>query len=412
MSPSLTAQGRKLLTRQRESGDLFCSEMTMARNPRRSLAHDLELSPAMLADMRRALPEVAEHVVAAVIAEVPSYADALAGPMGQTIRNAVQLALGGFISLAGRRRRTDPQTPAAPAMEGAYQLGRGEARSGRSMDALLAAYRIGARVSWREMSSAAVRSHLDSETLAQFAELVFTYIDELSAASAAGHTDELATTGRVRERLLERLATLLVTGEGAAARAGWPEPTTLTAVLAPTSRARSLFMAMPEGSLLAPQDLLDDEEHALVLVPDAHGRRRKALLRGLRDSGAVAGPARPWLDVPTSVQRANRAMRLGITDVDTDLHLGELVRTADPDALADLRQAVLAPLKDVRESSADKLADTLAAWLRHHGRREDIAAALFVHPQTVRYRMGQLRDLYGDRLTDPAFVRDATIALA
>ena len=37
---------------------------------------------------------------------------------------------------------------------------------------------------------------------------------------------------------------------------------------------------------------------------------------------------------------------------------------------------------------------------------------MFVHPQTVRYRMGQLRDLYGERLTDPDFVRDATIALA
>jgi hypothetical protein len=389
----------------------------MARNPRRSLAHDLELGPAMLEEMRLALPDVAEHVVAAVIAEVPSYADALSGPMGQTIRNAVQLALGGFISLAGRRRRSDLNTPAAPAMEGAYQLGRGEARSGRSMDALLAAYRIGARVSWREMSATAVRARLDSATLARFAELVFTYIDELSAASAAGHTDELATSGRVRERLLERLATLLVTGEGedavrgAAERAGWPEPTTLTAVLAPASRARGLAMAMPEGTLPAPQDLLEDEDHVLLLVPDAHGRRRKAVLRALRDSGSVAGPSRPWLEAPASVHRAVRALRLGIGDVDTDLHLGELVRTADPDALADLRAAVLSPLKSVRESSADKLAETLAAWLRHHGRREDIAAALFVHPQTVRYRMGQLRDLYGDRLTDPAFVRDATIAL-
>lgn len=390
----------------------------MARNPRQSLAHDLELGPTMLDEMRAALPDVAEHVVAAVIAEVPSYADALAGPMGQTIRNAVQLALGGFISLAGRRKRTDPQTPAAPAMEGAYQLGRGEARSGRSMDALLAAYRIGARVSWRELSGTAVRSDLDSETLAQFAELVFTYIDELSAASAAGHTDELATSGRVRERLLERLATLLLHGESeeavraAAERAGWPEPTTLTGVLVPTSRTRAVMMSMPEATLLAPQDLLDDEDHALLLVPDAHGRRRKALLRGLDGSGAVAGPARPWLEAPASVHRAVRAVALGVDDVDTERHLAALVTTADAEALADLRAQVLAPLSDVRESSSEKLQETLTEWLRHHGRREDIAAALFVHPQTVRYRMGQLRDLYGDRLTDPAFVRDATIALA
>ena len=35
-----------------------------------------------------------------------------------------------------------------------------------------------------------------------------------------------------------------------------------------------------------------------------------------------------------------------------------------------------------------------------------------MHPQTVRYRIGQLRELYGDLLEDPDFVRDATIALA
>ena len=55
--------------------------------------------------------------------------------------------------------------------------------------------------------------------------------------------------------------------------------------------------------------------------------------------------------------------------------------------------------------------ETLRAWLLHHGRREQIAAALFVHPQTVRYRMGQLRELYGKRLEDPRTVLELTIAL-
>ena len=41
---------------------------------------------------------------------------------------------------------------------------------------------------------------------------MFAYIDQLSAASVAGHSDELATSGRVRERYLERLAGLLLAG--------------------------------------------------------------------------------------------------------------------------------------------------------------------------------------------------------
>ena len=133
--------------------------------------------------------------MAAITEDVPSYSDALSGPMGETIRNAVELALGGFVSLAARSRGGAAQTPTAPAVDGAYQLGRGEARSGRTVDALLSAYRIGARVSWQEMSSTAVRNGVDADTLARFAELVFAYIDELSAASVAGHNDELATTG-------------------------------------------------------------------------------------------------------------------------------------------------------------------------------------------------------------------------
>ena len=73
----------------------------------------------------------------------------------------------------------------------------------------------------------------------------------------------------------------------------------------------------------------------------------------------------------------------------------------------DTRTAYL--LRQTRESY---LPDTLRAWLLHQGRRDDVAAALFVHPQTVRYRMGQLRDLYGDSLEDPDTVLELLVALA
>ncbi|MCW2765879.1 MAG: hypothetical protein JWO11_1838 [Nocardioides sp.] len=385
------------------------------RTARWTAGHGLQLSAEAVAEMRSQLPEVAEHVVLAVIEEVPSYTDAFSGPMGETIRNAVQLALGGFLSLASGRRGTDPRTPTAPAVEGAYQLGRGEARSGRTTDALLAAYRIGARVSWREMSTTAVRTGVTDDMLVSFAELVFAYIDELSAASVAGHNDELATTGRVRQRLLERVVQHLLGGAptddvlAAAERAGWEPPTTLTAVLVPESQVRPVLGDVSPATIQA-GDLPDLDGGALLLVPDAHGRRRTALLRTLRDRGSIAGPARPWLEVRASYDRALRARTLGI-EGDTEAHLPRLVLTADADALADLRERALAPLAGLRPGSAEKLTQTLRSWLLHHGRREEIAADLFVHPQTVRYRMGQLRELYGDRLDDPEAVLELTIAL-
>ena len=383
--------------------------------PRRTAGHGLTLSPEAVADMRSRLPAVAEATVAAIIEEVPSYEGALSGPMGENIRNAVQLALGGFLSLASGRRGSDPRTPAAPAVEGAYQLGRGEARSGRTTEALLAAYRIGARVSWREMSTAAVANGVQPETLVDFAELVFAYIDELSAASVAGHTDELATSGRVRQRLLERVAHHLLTGSAtetvidAAERADWEPPDTLTAVLLPESQVRAVLASLSAATIQA-GDLPDLEDRALLLVPDAHGRARRVLLRTLAGRGAVAGPPRPWLEARASYERAVRAQSLGIAD-DTEAHLARLVLGADPGALADLRAQVLEPLAGLRPGTAEKLTDTLRSWLLHHGRREDVADELFVHPQTVRYRMGQLRDLYGDRLDDPDTVLRLTLVL-
>jgi hypothetical protein len=387
----------------------------MRLTARRTAGHRLLLPEEAVAEIRLQLPAVAEQVVTAIIDEVPSYEDAFSGPMGETIRNAVQLALGGFLSLAGGRRGSDPRTPAAPAVEGAYQLGRGEARSGRSTDALLSAYRIGARVSWHEMSTIAVQNGLDAETLVSFAELVFAYIDELSAASVAGHTDELATSGRVRQRLQERIAHHLLTGAPAdtvlkaAERAEWKVPRTLTPVIVPEAQVRPVLSALSSRTLQAGEVAgLDDA--ALLLVPDAHGRRRTTVLRAIAGRDAIAGPPRPWLEVASSYSRALRARELELGP-DTEARLTELVLTADPEALADLREQALAPMRSVRPGTAEKLTETLRAWLLHHGRREAVATQLFVHPQTVRYRMGQLRELYGDRLDDPDFVLLLTVAL-
>jgi DNA-binding PucR family transcriptional regulator len=88
------------------------------------------------------------------------------------------------------------------------------------------------------------------------------------------------------------------------------------------------------------------------------------------------------------------------------------VVTADRQALADLRAQALAPLAGEREPAATKLADTLRSWLLHQGRRDAVADELFIHPQTVRYRMARLRELYGDRLRDPDWLLTLTIALS
>ena len=382
----------------------------------------LDLDPAVVSALRAELPRVAERTVAALTAEVVQYAGALDGQMGATIEQAVQLALGTFLRLAARSDDdTDGETgrPLHAALEGAYALGRGEARSGRTMDALLAAYRVGARVSWRELSTIAVQGGLAAPTVARFAELVFAYIDELSAASVAGHTDELATSGRVLDAYRARLAEALMAGAGPdvllarAAQADWEPPATLTAVLLPAARVRDTVPLLDARTLVVSGDAAGLEDTGVLLVPDvAHGR--SALLQLLRGRVAVVGPARPWEQAAASLARAVRASLLPRTSdaLDTEQHLAALVLGADPEALADLRRRALAPLAGLRPATAERLAETLRSWLLHQGRREEVAADLVVHPQTVRYRMTQLRELYGESLNEADTVLELTVALA
>lgn len=367
-------------------------------------AGDLALDETTVTALRAVLKTTADEVVRAIINEVPPYANALSGRMGATIRRAVRTALGRYLDLASGN------ATASDAGDAAYELGRGEVRDGRSMDALLSAYRVGARVAWRCLAAGAVPAGLPAAEVAKFAELTFAYIDELSAASAAGHADELAAQGRAHERHLEHLTRDLLAGaspdvlRASAQQARWQPPESLTAVLLPAAQARPAYRTLEPNTLV-----LDDLPDAtgVLLVPNAD---RPHLLRQLNDRTAVVGPARPWTRASASYARAVRARSLSSDIRDTEDHLPELMLSADLDTFADLRARALAPLQTLPATTARRLEETLRAWLLHQGRRNEMAAALFVHPQTVRYRMTQLRELFPE-LASPQRVLELTLAV-
>jgi DNA-binding PucR family transcriptional regulator len=346
--------------------------------------------------------------------------------MGQRIEGAVQMALGAFLQLAARPQDADPGLTLSRALEGAYELGRGEARQGRSIDALLSAFRVGARVAWRELSETAVDRGVPPLMIARFAELVFEFIDELSAASVSGHSEELASSDRERRRHLDRLGQDLLNGVPAemlrvsAERAEWSPPDTLTAVLLPSAQTQGLVSRFGQSTLQLSGDLpgIDSSESVVaLLIPDMHGPNRSRLLRELRDRRAVVGPSRAWTQAQSSYHRVLQARELhlggdGIGPVDTETHLVALVLGADREAADDLRRQVLAPLDQLRPNTAEKLAETLRSWLLHQGQRDAVAADLFIHAQTVRYRMTQLRELFGERLNDPQTVLELIVALS
>src|ERR1700754_3520270 len=111
-----------------------------------------EAVPPEAADvLRPVLPALADETIAAIAREVPGYARAMEGEFGQVVRLGVEIAFNRFVDLLA-----DPVADAADARRRYVDLGRGDFHSGRILDALLAADRVGVRLPWRRFVEARV----------------------------------------------------------------------------------------------------------------------------------------------------------------------------------------------------------------------------------------------------------------
>ena len=367
------------------------------------------LPPGTAERFRPELPGLADEIIAAISVGVPGYARPLEGPFGEALRAGVEQALGQFLEMTER-----PGGERGAGREIYVQLGRTELRAGRSLDALLAAYRIGARVAWRRLSSAGEAAGLEPRTLYLLAESIFAYIDELSGESIEGYAREQAAAAGERQRQRRRLAALLIQDppadgaavESAALAAGWALPGTVAAVFTAGDDPDRLALRLG-ADVIATR--LDPGVCALVPDPDAPGRRA-SLDSAFADRRAALGPTRPWQGAAESAGRARTLHALAAAGavagpdsgvLAADHHAVDLLLGGDRPLARDIGTRALGPLEGETDASRARLEETLAAWLRHRGRTEQVAAALHVHPQTVRYRLGRLRELYGDALEDP-----------
>ena len=225
----------------------------------------------------------------AIRATVPAYARPLEGAVAEGVRAGVEGALSQFLDVV-----EEGHAGPLPERELYAELGRGEAREGRSLEALLAAYRIGARVAWRRAAARARELELDDEMLALLAESIFAYIDELSAASAEGFAREQSAAAGEADRRRAALARLLIQHppadpaeiELAARDAGMELPDRFAAVVwAPREDDRTASW-LPLGSLA-----VADGELSFALVPDPDAPMRRAeIARAFGRRAAALGP--------------------------------------------------------------------------------------------------------------------------
>jgi hypothetical protein len=366
-----------------------------------------QLDPSVASALRPVLPALVDEVIAAVGAAVPEYE----GQLDANVRRGVQQGLEGFLQLVA-----GGDAARLPGREVYVAFGRGEWRAGRSLEALLAAYRAGAQVAWRELSAAGDAQGLEPRTLYTLAEAIFAYIDEISAASADGFAQQQSAAARElgerRRRLLELLldspGTNASAVEAAAVEAEWELPTQLAALAFTDGQGDRVARRLP-SALVASVEGTD-----WALVPDPSGPGRRAEIEAAAgEAPAGLGPSVSWRSAPESARRAALAMTLARDGgvVAADERVLDLMLASDPALAGDLARIALAPLESLPRGARERLRETLAAWLDAQGHARTAAESLHVHVQTLRYRLGRLRDVFGDALDDPQRRLELALAL-
>src|SRR5581483_11574045 len=181
---------------------------------------------------------------------------------------------------------------------------------------------------------------------------------------------------------------------------------------------RAPFPASPAG-LLA--DLAGPEPRLVLPDPDGPGRGaliEATLRRYSQGRPAAIGPAVPLAAAARSLRWARQALglaRRGIIAADGPVraadHLSTLLLLADEDLARTLLGGYLTPLARLRPGQRDRLARTMLAWLQFGENAAEVAQHMHVHPQTVRYRLRQIQELFGDQLRDPDRRLDLQLAL-
>jgi hypothetical protein len=362
-----------------------------------------ELPDGLASVIRRELPALADEIVAEIRETIPEYARPIDGPYGRTLRSGVERALQGFTDwMLGT---------GAPADDIHRMLGRFEAYEGRQLDALEAAYRIGAQTGWRRVMALHREYDLSPSSVSMLADAVFAYLEKLSSLSLTGYLEAKAELNDELEACRRRLLRLVVTVPATsrevlvehAEQAGWAVPDRVTLV--------ALRSGAPLVRPLLDDDLLLDLDGAepYVLVPGPLTAERRAMLgQAVAEAKAAVGMTVPLARAADSLRWARQALGLIHANVIDDGpltlcedHLVTLWLLADLPLVGQIARRRLAGLDGLNPRQRERLTDTLRAWLRTRGTAARVGEELGVHPQTVRYRMRQIEQILGGELTDP-----------
>ena len=358
-------------------------------------------------------------------------------PQRDAIVRACEAGLDLFLATAKEARPATPEE-----LRRVAQLGILQARSSQSVEPILAAYRMAARVAWDEILRA-WRGHPEAtpEAIMLVANYVFAALDQVAAEVTKTYLhareQHLQRGTRAHARLIHALLSdnydselelqrqalalntpLSATGYVAIVcklvlgnRDGERGGQALAEVAAALDTPRgALVHATDPGTLVVlwPADSVAGLDQARQF---AHQLQEEAALR----SGAVRarvragiggfhpglhGISRSYLEAQQAIE-AGRKLRPDTVVHGHDEVIPHLVLAQNPLLAERFVAHSLGKLMDPKLRNRSQLLETLEAYLAR-GSVKDAAAALGLHRHTVLYRLDKLKELLGGDLEQPA----------
>jgi sugar diacid utilization regulator len=395
------------------------------------------LPQGLLEELDRRHAGMARHMARAVVTLVRWDASTGVPPQREAIVKACEAGLDLFLATA-REARPATQQELRPLA----QLGILQARSSQSVEPILAAYRIAARVAWDEILRA-WRGHPEAtpEAMMLVANYVFAALDQVAAevtrAYLHAREQHMQRGTRAHARLFHALISdnfdselelqrqalalntpLAATGYVAVVaklvvgnRDGERGGQALADVAQSLDLPRGALMHASDPSTLVvlwPADSASEIEPVRSFVSrlQDEASQRSGQLRARVRAGiggyhaGLHGISRSYLEAQQAIE-AGRKLRPDSLVHGHDEVIPHLVLAQNPHLAERFVAHTLGRLTDPKVRNREQLLETLEAYLAK-GSVKDAAAELGLHRHTVLYRLEKLKELLGDDLDVPA----------
>jgi sugar diacid utilization regulator len=395
-----------------------------------------QLPATLVAELERRRAGMARHMARAVVTLVRWDQSTGVPPQRSAIAKACEAGLDLFLATA---REARPAT--AEELRRVAQLGILQARSSQSIEPILNAYRIAARVAW-DAILAAWRGHPEAtpEAIMVTANYVFAALDQVAAQVTKTYLHAREQHMQRGTRARARLFHALISDNFDSELELQKQALALNMPIAPTGYVASvckLIIGNREGeqggealaevasSLQLPRGAIHhatDPTTLVILWPaesaaDADGARELVMnlqTEAVKRSGTARARVRAGIGgyhaglrgISGSYLEAQQAIEVGRKlrpDAVVHRHdelIPQLVLAQNPGLAERFVHHSLGRLLDAKTRNREQLLETLQAYLAC-GSVKDAASALNLHRHTVLYRLDKLRDLIGADLDTP-----------